>query len=91
MSGNLPDFLQPDSIICEIENPNIPRAGQGGAARTAGRRESWAAQNGTPTGRFAQERTVLLTFWRMKENSGRSSEALTREILCKPIEENNRG
>ena len=43
----------------------------------AGRQGSRAGQNGTPTGRFAQERTVLLTLWRIKD----SPEARTWETL----------
>ena len=49
-------------------NPNIQQTGRGWAARTAKRREK-AEQNGTPTSRFAQERTD-------------SSKARTKEILC---------
>ena len=47
---------------CRTQNPDIPQAGRGEAARTAGRRGSRAGQNGTPTGRFAQERTCVFFY-----------------------------
>ena len=43
---------------CRIQNPDIPRAGPGGAAHGGAAGRSGAGQSGTPTGRFAQETTV---------------------------------
>ena len=46
-------------LPCRIQNTNIPRAGRGGAANGEAARRGGAGQDGTPTGRFAQEKTVL--------------------------------
>ena len=53
---------------CRIQNPDIPRAGRGGAAhgRAAGR--SGAGQGGTPTGRFAQEAIDPFAFQGIEDN-----------------------
>ena len=55
-------LIQGLSKTCRFQNPGIPRAGRVGAAHggAAGRGE--AEQDGTPTGRFAQETTDLCAF-----------------------------
>ena len=67
-------FLQPETkplfviIICRTQNPEIPRAGWGRAAngRVAG--QGGAGQDGTPTGRFAQETTDPLAPQSIEDN-----------------------
>ena len=45
---------------CRIQNLDIPRAGRGGAAHGGAAVRSGAGQDGTQTGRFAQETTFPL-------------------------------
>ena len=59
---------------CRIENPDIPQAGRHGAThgRTTGPGRD--GQHRTPTGRFTQENTALLTLQTMEiQLSGRVS------------------
>ena len=51
-----------------IQNPDIPRAGQGGAAHGGTAERSGRRQNRTPAGRFAQETTVPLNLQKSKTN-----------------------
>ena len=53
---------------CRVQNPDIPRAGRDRAAHgeTAGR--GGVGQDGTPTGRFAQETNAPLTIQTIEEN-----------------------
>ena len=82
------------SLVDSNTQTYVPRAGRGGAA------PGWAAgrggdgQDGTPTDRFDQNTTDLLTFETTEENRkktvlGMSLEASTYEPPFKPIEEQN--
>ena len=72
----LPDIVFPRfwnkkitfGITCRAQNPGILRAGRDEVAHggTAGR--GGDGQDRTPTGRFAQETTVLLAFPNIEEN-----------------------
>ena len=46
-----------NKLICRVQNPNIPRAGRGRAAHGGAAGAGGAGQDGTPTGRVAQETT----------------------------------
>ena len=75
-------------VTCRIPNPDKSQAGRDGAAHggTVGR--GGDGQDGTPTGRFAQETPSLLPSRRSKTMLlGVSLEARTKGTLCKPMGE----
>ena len=75
-------------LTCRIQNPDIPWAGRVGAAHGGAAGRGRAGQDGTPTDRFAQETTVPRT--PKASNTpvlNVSSEARTKEILCKSMGE----
>ena len=49
------------TITCRTQNPNIRRAGRGGAAHGGAVGRGRVGQNGTPADRFAQKTTVPRT------------------------------
>ena len=71
--------------ISRIQNPDIPRAGWGWAAHCGA-----VGQDGTPTGRLAQETPIPLAPRASKTTVlDVYSDARTNEILCKTVEEHN--
>ena len=78
-------------FTCRIQNPDIPRAGRYGAAHGGTAGPGGDGQHRTPTtGLFAKEKTNSLTLRRWKNDLlGVPLEEGTREILCKPTEEQN--
>ena len=76
---------------CRIQNTDIRRAGRFGAAQSGAAGRGGTRQDRTPTGRFAQDTTVPLAPLSFENNCPeRSSEARTKEILRKPMEEQNK-
>ena len=53
---------------CRVQAPDIPWAGRGGAAPGGATGLGWAGQDGTPTGRFAQEATVPVALQGIENN-----------------------
>ena len=77
-------------MTCRVQNPVIPQAGRGGAAHGGAAGPGRAGQDGTPTGRFAQETTVPLARQCIEDTClNDSPEVRTKEILCKPMAEQN--
>ena len=77
-------------INCRVQNPDIPRAGKDGAAHGGTAGQGGDGQDGTSTGRSAQEITAPLIFQTIEKTAlGVSLVARTKETLCKPMEEQN--
>ena len=86
-------ICQTKIIICWIQGPDIPQAGRGGAAHGEAAGRSGAGQDGTPTGRSAQETTVSLALQASRASKttvlNDPWEARANEVLCKPVEEHD--
>ena len=82
---------QPFSLLtCRIQNPDTLRAGRIGAAHGEAARWGGAGKDGTLSGRSGQKTTHPLALQRIEDTVlDVSSEARTKEILCKPMEEQN--
>ena len=79
-------------MTCRMKNTDIPRAGRDEAAHcgTLGR----DGQDGTPTGRFAQDTAVPLTVQTIEENKtllGASLEERTSDIYVNRRKNKTRG
>ena len=85
-----PGFRFDKSVFCRTKNPDILWAGRVGAAHGGAAGRGGAGHYGTPTDRFAKETTVTRVSLASKTTVlNASSGARTKEILCKPIEEQN--
>ena len=77
-------------MTCRIQNPDIPRAGRGGVAHGGPARSGWAGREGTSTVRLAPATSVPGAHQGTKATVlNVSSEARTKEFLCKPVEKQN--
>ena len=65
---NLNAHMHGKNITCRIQNPDIPQAGRGGAAHGGAAMRDGAGQDGTSTGRFAQETTDPLALKGIEDN-----------------------
>ena len=61
---------------CRTPNPDIPQAGRGGAAHGGAAGRGGDGQDGTPTGRFAQNTTDPPTLQTIGENSNELQEVV---------------
>ena len=76
LRGPIPKIGAPDMTCmkqtykdtCRLQNPDIPRAGQGGAAHGNALGRGGARQDRTPTVRSAQEKTILLAPQEIEDN-----------------------